>query len=77
MNRTPQVINEPEAARWLDISRHTLSEWRRLGIGPPHIAYGVRCKRYRLSDLAAWQDHHVLQSRERKKRGHRDVSATD
>ena len=42
----------------LGVSPKTLANWRCLGIGPQFLKYGGRLGlvRYRLVDLAAWQD---------------------
>ena len=49
----------PKAAREVGYSTAALRKWRREGKGPPFIRYG-RSVRYRLSDLRAWQETHVV-----------------
>jgi Helix-turn-helix domain len=50
-----------EAAKFLGVSRKTLTNWRSLGIGPPYLKYGSRLGpvRYRVDDLAEWQEAHL------------------
>lgn len=52
------AVGTSEAARMLGVSPKTLANWRCLGIGPQFLKYGGRLGlvRYRLVDLAAWQD---------------------
>lgn len=56
---TPQrAFPTPAAAAYLGLSTHTLSDWRRLGVGPAYRRMGSDRGRavYMREDLDAWLD---------------------
>jgi predicted site-specific integrase-resolvase len=63
------LMRAEEAAQALGVSRATLSNWRRRGIGPAFIAF-PRGARYRRADLMAWLDEQT-----KNRRGEGDGSA--
>ena len=46
-----RLLEVPEAAEYLGLSKSTLDKWRCYGEGPKFIKMGSRAIRYRLSDL--------------------------
>jgi predicted DNA-binding transcriptional regulator AlpA len=48
------LLTEPEAARYLRLSPHSLRGFRYRRQGPSHIKMGGKKIAYRLSDLEAW-----------------------
>ena len=48
------LLTPAKAAEILNISPRTLENWRRKGLGPPHIAYSSRCIRYSERELRGW-----------------------
>ena len=65
VDRTPDLISEPEAARALGVSAGTLKAARlhHLPQNPlrelPHVRIG-RCVRYRRSDINEWIEQHIV-----------------
>lgn len=53
------LLNENDAADYLDLSPGTLREWRFQKKGPPYLKLPTGTVRYRQADLTAW----VLDSR--------------
>lgn len=54
IQRTSALLDEKQAAEFLDVSPGTLSVWRSTGrYAIPFLKVG-RCVRYRQSDLVAW-----------------------
>lgn len=51
---TEVLLTVEEAARRLNLSKHTLNRWRVTGEGPPFLKYGPRLVRYSASTLDAW-----------------------
>lgn len=49
------------AAAWLGMGNGTLRRWRSEGRGPRWVRVG-RLAKYRLSDLVAWAEAHVVES---------------
>lgn len=49
------LVNPTEAARFLDVERHSLACYRSLGEGPPYYKFG-RWVRYAWADLRSWRD---------------------
>ena len=54
-----RLINERDAADYLNVSMRTLQGWRLKGGGPPYVKAGTKSIRYRRRDLAAWADAHI------------------
>jgi excisionase family DNA binding protein len=59
----PHTISEPEAARYLALSRAYLRQARGHGRGPAYFKIG-RTVRYRTDDLHAWLQAHRVTTRE-------------
>lgn len=49
-----QLINEPQAAKILCVSRACLRHWRSHDGGPPWVRLGERLIRYDLTKLRRW-----------------------
>ena len=56
------LIDEKDAAAFLNLTNRTLQEWRQKGVGPRHLRLSSRCIRYRRIDLKQWADKHVRAS---------------
>lgn len=56
------LIDEADAARFLDLSKRCLQAWRCRGGGPPFIRISSRCIRYRIADLIAWSEERKRES---------------
>ena len=56
-----QLLNTDEAAGLLGVNSIILETWRRKGSGPSYIRINQKCVRYRLGDLAAFQDAHMVE----------------
>ena len=50
----PEWLSPETAAKYLDTSIFTLSDWRLKGKGPAYSKAGQRLVRYRRADLDAW-----------------------
>ena len=50
---TPDILDTPETASYLRLSKPTLERLRLTGDGPPYCKLG-KAVRYRKSDLDAW-----------------------
>ena len=48
-----RVLTTHHAAEYLGVSRRTVEDWRRRGVGPRYAKVG-RAVRYRVEDLDAW-----------------------
>ena len=60
-----KVLSEPEAATFLGISSATLKKARLEGpregrISAPNYVKAGRCVRYRIEDLMAWLEKHLV-----------------
>lgn len=55
------VLDERNAARFIDYSRWALRKWRRTSAGPQYLKIG-RTVKYRISDLELWLNSHIRQS---------------
>ena len=53
-NNPAALLYPAEAAHLLCVSHRTLEAYRLRGGGPPYIALGRRCVRYRRADLMTW-----------------------
>lgn len=53
METTEHLLNERQAAKFLNASTAALQAWRHRGGGPPYFKVG-RCVRYQMSDLREW-----------------------
>lgn len=53
------LLNEVQAAQFLNLSVRTLQAWRLKAVGPRHVRAG-RAIRYRRRDLIAWIDAHTF-----------------
>lgn len=56
------LLTERDAAASLALTPRTLQDWRRRGVGPPHVRVSSRCVRYRLQDLKDWAAERVRTS---------------
>ena len=56
-----QLLNTEEAASLLGVNNIIMETWRRKGAGPRYIRINQKCVRYRLGDLAAFQDAHIVE----------------
>lgn len=56
------LIDEAEAADFLDLAKGTLSNYRQAGIGARFVRISSRCVKYRRCDLKAWCDDHLRSS---------------
>ena len=54
----PEVMTVEQAARYLSVSRRTLTRWLTEGIGPPSIKLPSGGRRYRRAALDAWLLEH-------------------
>jgi len=54
------MLNQEEAARFLNVQPRTLEGWRQRRIGPRFVRYSMRCVRYRAQDLQAWLDNQSI-----------------
>lgn len=55
-----QLLNTEEAANLLGVNNIIMETWRRKGTGPRFIRINSKCVRYRLGDLAEFQDQHIV-----------------
>lgn len=53
-DRLTLLLDERAAATALGMTPRTMSNWRRVGGGPPFIRVSSRCIRYRVADLESW-----------------------
>ena len=51
-----EMLNQEQAARFLNLQPRTLESWRQRRIGPRFVRYSKRCIRYSAQDLQAWVD---------------------
>ncbi len=49
----------PEAAELLGVRPSVMESWRHTGAGPPFVRLNHKTVRYRIRDLAAWQESRV------------------
>lgn len=56
-----QLLNTEQAADLLGVNSIIMETWRRKGTGPRYVRINPKCVRYRLGDLADFQDQHVVE----------------
>ena len=56
-----QLLNTEQAADLLGVNDIIMQTWRRKGTGPSYIRINSKCVHYRLGDLAAFQDAHIVE----------------
>lgn len=56
----PYLLNTEQAGKFLAVSPETLRTWRCLGRGPAFVSISSRSVRYRVEDLKAWADAHLV-----------------
>ena len=66
-----RFVKETVAAEILGLSVITLRNWRCLGKGPQYLKLSDRAIRYRVNDLLAWAESHVVVPEQTKKRTRR------
>ena len=54
------LLNTPEAARFLQVSEATIKSWRALGFGPAYIRVG-RLIKYDLEAIQHWLDLNTVE----------------
>lgn len=59
---TPRTLHEPDASRYIGLSRAYLRQARAQGRGPAYLRIG-RAVRYRVVDLDAFLDAHRVEPR--------------
>jgi len=57
-----RLLNEKEAAEFLNYSVRALQNWRLRGGGPRFVKVSSRSIRYRRRDLLAWIEEHLRSS---------------
>lgn len=62
MSQFHSLLNEHQAAAFLNVAVKTLRNWRCRGDGPAFIKLGAKCIRYRDSDLWAFVARAVRRS---------------
>jgi len=55
-----QLLNTEQAAALLGVNSIIMETWRRKGTGPRFVRINSKCVRYRLGDLADFQDAHAV-----------------
>ncbi len=56
------LLSTKEAAAYLGIKPQTMERWRSEGITPfPYSKLNNKIIRYKMSDMAAWVDRHVIE----------------
>jgi len=61
-----ELLNTPDAATYLKISRITLEKWRSQGVGPIYVKIGRHVK-YRREDLDTYITKHTVNNEDRNK----------
>lgn len=56
----PYLLNTEQAGEFLAVSPETLRTWRCRGRGPAYVFISGRSVRYRVEDLKAWADAHLV-----------------
>ena len=56
-----QLLNTEEASSLLGVNNIIMETWRRKGTGPRFVRINSKCVRYRLGDLADFQDAHLVE----------------
>ena len=56
-----QLLNTEQAADLLGLNSVILETWRRKGTGPRYVRLNPKCVRYRLGDLAMYQEQHLVE----------------
>lgn len=54
------VLNTRDAAAYLGLCWETLRVWRGQGKGPRYVRYCSHCIRYRVEDLDAYKEAHLV-----------------
>jgi hypothetical protein len=57
-----RLLNEREAAAFLNLTARALQNWRYLGRGPRFVRISRKAIRYRLCDLQAFVEEHLRSS---------------
>ncbi len=58
----PHLLSTKEAAKFLGVAPQTLQLWRMDKTHPlPYVKFNTRLLRYRMTDLIAWVDRHVVE----------------
>ncbi|WP_442866909.1 helix-turn-helix transcriptional regulator [Actinomyces sp. B33] len=57
---SPYLLSTEQAGEYLAVSPDTLRTWRCRGRGPAYVAVSARNVRYRVEDLRAWADAHLV-----------------
>ena len=63
MIKPPHILTAAEAAQYLGFSVWWLKDQRRKGTGPAYIRCD-RAIRYRVTDLDAWLEQHLVRTRD-------------
>lgn len=56
----PYLLTTEQAGEFLAVSPETLRTWRCRGRGPAFVVISGRSVRYRVEDLKAWADAHLV-----------------
>jgi len=56
------LLDEVQAAQFLNVSPRTLQAWRQRGGGPQFVRISSRCLRYRRHDLLTWSVERLARS---------------
>jgi hypothetical protein len=56
------LLDEVQAAQFLNVSPRTLQAWRQRGGGPQFVRISSRCLRYRRRDLLTWSAERLARS---------------
>lgn len=56
-----QLLNTEQAADLLGVNTIIMETWRRKGVGPRYVRINSKCVRYRLGDLADFQERHLVE----------------
>lgn len=56
----PYAVTEKDAAVFIGVSVKTLQTWRSRRMGPAYVRIAPKCIRYRMADLEAFVDSHLV-----------------
>jgi predicted DNA-binding transcriptional regulator AlpA len=56
------LLDEVQAAQFLNVSTRCLQAWRQRGGGPRFVRISSRCLRYRRRDLLTWSEERLARS---------------
>lgn len=56
-----QLLDTEQTAALLGVNTLILETWRRKGVGPRYVRINSKCVRYRLGDLADFQEQHLVE----------------